>query len=83
VRLYYDDEERALLAHRLGHDPEVSNADLAASFAAWVDNKPQPRGGRRLTPADLEHLRSATDSSPLDERGPGNSDIATGWLGQG
>ena len=36
MRVHYDDEERALLAARLGHAESVSDADLAASFAAWV-----------------------------------------------
>jgi hypothetical protein len=79
MRISFDDEERALLARRLGQSDAVNDAALAASFQAWFEGKPTPPGGRRLTATDLEGLHAVADYAALDDRGPGNSDAATGW----
>jgi hypothetical protein len=82
MRVYYDDEERALLAARLGHAESVSDSDLAASVAAWIEGKPQPLYGRRLKPDDLEGIRAVTDWSEAEQEG-GYANAHDGWLGQG
>ncbi len=80
MRVYYDDDERALLAARLGHAPEVNDRQLAASFAAWVDNKPTKKARRQLTAADLDHLAGVIDNHD-PEAGGYRSDPH--WLGVG
>jgi hypothetical protein len=87
MRIHFDEEEeRALLAARLNRDLGVGDSDLAASFAAWVDNTPSPGSGRKLTPADLENLNAVADWANVeDEAGGGSGGYASQstWLGQG
>lgn len=59
MRIHYDDEERALLATRLGHDEDVGDRELAAAFEAWFENK--PTRARKLTPRDVDHLAGVID----------------------
>jgi len=88
MRVFYDDDERALLAARLGHAPEVNDRRLAASFEAWVNGTPTERNGdrgrrrsvaRKLTARDVDHLRAVVDWT--DESGGYRSQ--TDWLGVG
>ena len=86
MRVYFDDEERALLAARLGQTESVSDADLAASVAAWIESKPvTPASGRRLTAADLENMRVVADADSLADYAQegGYAHNQTGWLGAG
>lgn len=79
MRVYMDDDERAILAARLGHAPEVSDRSLAASFAAWVDKKPTRRK-RTLTARDVEHLAGVIDDR---DREAGGYRSDPHWLGVG
>jgi hypothetical protein len=79
MRLHMDEDERALVAVRLGHDEDVSDSELAAAFEAWFENKPTRTTGRRkLTPRDGDHLAGV-----VDDREAGGYRAQTDWLGVG
>jgi hypothetical protein len=75
MRLHMDEDERALVAARLGHDEDVSDSELAAAFEAWFENKPMRW---RLTPRDVDHLAGV-----IDDREAGGYRAQTDWLGVG
>jgi hypothetical protein len=77
MRLHMDEDERALVAARLGHDEDVSDSELAAAFEAWFENKPT-RHARKLTPRDVDHLAGV-----IDDREVGGYRAQTDWLGVG
>ena len=84
MRVYFDsDDDRSLLASRLARPESVADADLAASFGAWIEGKPvKPARGRRLTAADLEALDPFL--AQFDEAHEGGyANNMTGWIGAG